>query len=325
MLASVPLQTALPVIPPGPPAKQGVTVETVSKSNMHISDTPPHALAPTQETEETTRPADVPMVYAHAVPLPASPVNFPGAVKASEENAMEYTWPRSSQDVDMTSGDEPLHTTLLPPKEPGVPPTTTPVAPPPSESMTRHPAIMRAVTSIVLGHSIEPDKEDIFAGVPLPIISEPLLPSIILINEEESLLFSHIKPLQGEALIRAAGITKDDLPAKSGHPKPKWSVPVVPQETHDDAIATTQEPTYDLASDSETYEDIPLSEGLRKMQSAFPEMSEEHLTIALQKHELDLPSALAWMWSVLDMREMRTTLLSAFPTADADDVEGAII
>jgi len=60
------------------------------------------------------------------------------------------------------------------------------------------------------------------------------------------------------------------------------------------------------------------------MQAAFLDMTEEHLTIAFQKHNNDLPSAMAWLRSVVDMREMCTTLLSAFPTASTDDVEGAV-
>lgn len=47
---------------------------------------------------------------------------------------MEYTWPESLLDIDMTSGDEPEHTMLLPDKD-----------------ITAHPEVQHALTSLVLG------------------------------------------------------------------------------------------------------------------------------------------------------------------------------
>ena len=266
------------------------------------------------------------MTYAQVITAPALPNNPPIATQDTGQPTTEYTWPNSSQDVDMTSGDEPIHTTLFPPKETGkVLPLATPAVPPHDRNIAQHLAVQKALTSLALNWSMEQDRDDILAGISLPIISEPLLPSLIPINEEESLLFSHIRPLQGAALVKAAGITEDDVPAVgTNRPKPRWSIPVIAQTTDDDTPMTTQEPTYNIASDSETYEDVPLSQGLKKMQSAFPDMSEEHLTIALQKHNNDLPSVMAWMQSAVDMREMRATLLLAFPTADTEDIEGAV-
>jgi len=94
----------------------------------------------------------------------------------------------------MTSSSELEHTTLLPDRD-----------------VDKHPAVQKALTSLALGRTIEQNKEDIMMGNPLPIISAPLLPSLVPLDEEESLLFSNIKPLQGAALIKAAGITRDDV------------------------------------------------------------------------------------------------------------------
>jgi len=86
----------------------------------------------------------------------------------------------------------------------------------------------------------------------------------------------------------------------------------------------TQEPAYDTHSTSDTYEDLPFSQNLRRMASAFPDMSEEHLSITLEKHENDLPTALAWMQTIADMKQLCRMLLSAFPTASILDVEEAV-
>jgi len=67
----------------------------------------------------------------------------------------------------------------------------------------------------------------------------------------------------------------------------------------------TQEPQYDTCSTSDTYEDLPFSQNLRKMMTAFPTMSEEHLSLTLEKQGNDLPTALAWMQSVVDMRHIQ--------------------
>jgi len=110
----------------------------------------------------------------------------------------------------------------------------------------------------VLGRSVSQDGNDILTGVPLPIITNPLLPSLIPLNEEESLLFSGIRPLQGDALIKAAGITRDDLEAtqvvksKGKKRNNSWTIPA-PQSIVDDTSPPTQEPQYDMRSTSDTY------------------------------------------------------------------------
>ena len=49
------------------------------------------------------------------------------------------------------------------------------------------------------------------------------------------------------------------------------------------------------------YEDLPFSQNLKKMVAAFPMMSEEHLSLTLEKQQNDLPTALVWMQSVVDI------------------------
>jgi len=207
----------------------------------------------------------------------------------------------------MTSGDEPDRTTLLPDKV-----------------ITRHPEVQHALTSLALGRSVEQDRDNILTGVPLPIISEPLLPSLIPLNEEESLLFSHIRPLQGDALVRAAGITAEDVAPVAGPSRRKPKFTILPTSNSPGGHQYTQEPEYNLQSTSDTYEDIPLSQGLKWMAAVFPTASEEHLTLALQKHDNDLPTALAWMQTIMDMKDMRNTLSGAFPSTRIEDVESVV-
>jgi len=261
-----------------------------AKSKSHVSDTPPpKELVQTQSTAPVApQPA--------SQELPVSPTKLTAAAMATHSDGhptTEYAWPDSLLDVDMTSGDEPTHTTLLPDKD-----------------ITNHPAVRRALTSLALGRMVDQDKDDIMASVPLPIISEPLLPSLIPLNEEESLLFSNIKPLQGRALIAAVGITADDLPPvapRNDKGKRRSNSWIVREPTSPESgmiTPHTQEPVYDTQSTSNTYEDLPLSQNLKKMVSAFPNMSEEHLSITLEKHENDLPTALAWMQTIADMRHL---------------------
>jgi len=255
-----------------------------------------------------------PRPASQEIPVNPPKMSYAAAVALSENKpTTEYMWPDSLLDIDTTSGDEPTCTTLLPDKH-----------------VTKHPAVQRAMTSLALGRTIEQDKNDIMAGVQLPIISNPLLPSLIPLNEEESLLFSHIKPLQGDALIAAAGITAEDLPAPTPRPdKGKgrsnaWFIPETTPPESGKITPHTQEPQFNTKSTSDTYEDLPFSQNLKSMVSAFPDMSEEHLSITLEKHENDLPTALAWMQMIVDMKHLRRTLVSAFPTASIEEVEEAV-
>ena len=246
--------------------------------------------------------------------IPISPTKIANVVVPSQpddKQTTEYTWPDSLLDVEMTSGSEPEHTTLLPDKD-----------------MSKHPAVQAALTSLALGRTVEQDGNDIMAGVPLPIISAPFLPSLVPENEEESILFSNIRPLQGAALVRAAGITADDVrisPKRKGKRNSNaWTIPEAAEPASGQITPHTQEPQYDTKSTSDTYEDLPFSQNLRRMVSVFPTMTEEHLSLTLEKHDNDLPTALAWMNTIVEMRHIRRTLLSAYPTASIDEVESAV-
>jgi len=214
-------------------------------------------------------------------------------------------------DVDLSSGNEPEHTTLIPDKD-----------------LSNNPAVRMAMTSLALGRTVEQDKEDILMGVPLPIISNPLLPPLVPENEEESLLFSNIRPLQGAALVKAAGITMDDVKISSRRAgKRKSNAWVIKEASEPDSgqiTPHTQEPQYDTKSTSNTYEDLPFSQNLRRMASAFPTITEEHLSLTLEKHSNDLPTALAWMQTIAEMKHIRHTLVSAYPTMSIDEVESAV-
>jgi len=167
-------------------------------------------------------------------------------------------------------------------------------------------------------------------GIELLIISAPLLPSLVPLNEEESLLFSHIKPLQGAALIKAVGITTADLGAAKKREKGKkrksnaWVIPPAKDPASGAIMPHTQEPQYDTRSTSDTYEDLPFSQNLRRMVEACPTMMEEHLSLTLEKHDNDLPTTLAWAQTIAEMKHLRRTLVLAYPTVSIEEVEGVV-
>jgi len=301
------LRAVLPASPM-PEARAG----SVATSRSHISDTPPQAVA--LLSQDTARPALHTPLQPLSQEIPISPAKAAVISVASPPSAKqttEYTWPASLMDVEMTSGSEPDHTTLLPDKD-----------------MSKHPVVQRALTSLALSRTVEQDRDDIMAGVPLPVISAPLLPLLIPLDEEESILFSSIRPLQGAALVKAAGITAEDvgdLPKKKGKKRSDtWHVPKAATPVSDEISPHTMEPQFDTRSTSDTYEDLPFSQNLKRMVSVFPSMTEEHLSLTLEKHDNDLPTALAWMQTIAEMKHIRRTLVSAYPTASIDEVESAV-
>jgi len=288
-----------------------VVPQSIQSSVSHVSSTPPPAVAQTQNTTEDS-PYSPPQNRLQEIPVsPTKAVDAAPSSQVDEKQTTEYTWPDSLMDVEMTSGSEPDRTTLLPDK-----------------AVHKHPAVQQALTSLALGRTVEQDGSDIMTGAQLPIISDPLLPSLIPLNEEESLLFSNIRPLQGAALIRAAGISAADLdivPAPKGKKRSNsWTIPRTKSPVSGQITPHTQEPTYDTQSTLDTYKDLPFSQNLRRMASAFPTMTEEHLSLTLEKHENDLPTALAWMQTIVEMKHLRRTLMSAYPTADVDEVESVV-
>jgi len=298
MLQAFPAKLHTPASRPHSPAE----------SKSHVSDTPPPA-EPVQTQDTLPTP---PKPASQEIPIAPPKLTY-AAVMAlgSNKHTTEYTWPDSMLDVDMTSGDEPAHTTLLPDK-----------------NVVNNPTVQRALTSLALGRTVEQDRDAIMAGEQLPIISNPMMPSLVPLNEEESLLFSLIKPLQGDALIKAAGITTEDLPApKADKGKGRSNARFIPEATSPESgkiTPHTQEPQFNTKSTSDTYEDLPFSQNLKRMTSAFPDMSEEHLSITLEKHENNLPTALAWMQTIADMKHLQRTLVSVFPTTSIMEVEEAV-
>jgi len=284
----------------------------VATSRSHISDTPPPVVAPI--SQDTAKPTLQSPLQPLSQEIPVSPSKVAVVAVASQrsdKHTTEYSWPESLMDVEMTSGSEPDHTTLLPDKD-----------------MSKHPAVQRALTSLALGRTIEQDRDDIMAGVLLPTISLPLLPSLVPLDEEESILFSNVRPLQGAALVRAAGITAEDVGAPSNKKGKKrsdaWHIPKAVSPASDEMSPHTVEPQFDTRSTSDTYEDLPFSQNLKRMVSAFPSVNEEHLSLTLEKHDNDLPTALAWMQTIAEMKHIRRTLISAYPTASIEEVESAV-
>jgi len=157
---------------------------------------------------------------------------------------------------------------------------------------------------------------DIEAGVPLPILSTPLLRNPLLVDatEEDILLFSHIKPLQGAALARVAGVLPEEL-----HPQSKPSAP-----TQTSTAPPTQGPSYIVAPPSDTYNDPSLSQSLAHLAGLFPSVNSEMFTIVLNKVNGDLSAASAWMQSVSDVTKAKEVLLKAFPSAPTKEVESSL-
>jgi len=304
MLRAVQIALAVPPREPG----------SESGSKSHVSDTPPPRaeLALSQDDTMTTlQPPPQPLSQEIPISPTKAAVNVASSLCSDDKQATEYTWPDSLLDVEMTSGSEPGHTTLLPDKD-----------------MSKHPAVRKALTSLALGRTVEQDRDDILMGVPLPVISAPLMPSLVPLNEEESLLFSMVKPLQGAVLVKAAGISAEDvgdMPKDKGKKRSdSWTIPKAASQASGEITPHTMEPQFDVRSPSETYEDLPFSQNLRRMVSAFPAMSEEHLSLTLEKHDNDLPTALAWMQTIAEMKHIRRTLMSAYPTAEVNEVESAV-
>jgi len=295
-----------PAVPPPRPA-------SASESRSHISDTPPPAEVTLSQNDTATTQQRPPQPLSQEIPISPAKAAETSAPSPHDDDkqTMEYTWPASLLDVEMTSGSEPDRTTLLPDKD-----------------MGKHPEVQKALTSLALGRTVEQDRDDIMRGVPLPVISAPLLPSLVPLNKEESLLFSMVKPLQGAALVRAAGITAEDVggttKSKGKKRSDSWTIPKAGSQASGEITPHTMEPQFDVRSLSETYEDLPFSQNLKRMASAFPNMAEEHLSLTLEKHDNDLPTALAWMQTIAEMKHIRSTLMSAYPTAGVDEVESAV-
>jgi len=183
-------------------------------------------------------------------------------------------------------------------------------------------AAKRALSSMAMGRTLAEDLMDIEAGVPLPTLENPILRNPLLEggDEDDAILFGHIKPLQGDRLIRMAGVLPEDLLPE---PQPTTEEPTVRLPTTD-SIPPTQEPTYIVRSPVSTYDDPSLSQSLAHLAGLFPSVSSETFTLVLNKTNGDLSAASAWMQSVADVTKAKTVLAGAFPGAPIAEVESSV-
>jgi len=251
-----------------------------------------------------------------------------------------YTWPDSLVDV-QREGAQPSGTPALPldkaseplffsPSPPAFLPqlpvaeplfiVTTPLAAPapiPIDS-----AANRALSSMALGRTLAEDLMDIEAGISLPALKNPILRNPLLEDgdEDDAILFGHIKPLQGDRLIRVAGVLPEELLPR---PQPATGVSAAPLPTSE-SVPPTQEPSYAVQSPVDTYDDPSLSQSLVHLANLFPSISSETFTLVLNKTNGDLSAASAWMQSVADVTKAKNVLAEAFPNAPSKEVESAV-
>jgi len=265
-------------------------------------------------------------------PLPALP-----------SQSSTYTWPDSLVDVAVAPVPPLVSKSPRPAPPTALEPATEPLffSPLPSPAIapllplaTSTPALIpmdsaagRALSSMALGRTLAEDLMDIEAGVPLPTLANPILRNPLLENADEidTILFSHIKPLQGAALIRAAGVLPEELlsrPTVAG-PVPVAPIPepVAPTQA---SSAPTQGPSYIVEPPADSYIDPSLSEKLAHLAGLFPSISSEMFTIILDKVDGDLSAASSWMQSVSDMTKAKEVLVKAFPKAPVKEVESSI-
>jgi len=253
----------------------------------------------------------------------------PQPVQPSQSST--YTWPDSLLDVAPVPASsaapipqqpaetpvEPAEPLFFDPSPPAV------VAPIPRDSMAN-----RALSSIAMGRTMAEDLMDIEAGIPLPSLEAPVLRNPLVGNGDEidDILFAHIRPLQGDALIRAAGVLPSELlptrVAAPARPTPAHE-PDAPLSTSG-SIPPTQEPSYTVRSPVDTYSDPSLSQSLVHLARLFPSVSSEMFTLVLNKTNGDLSAASAWMQSVADITKAKNVLAGAFPDAPVKEVESAI-
>jgi len=281
-------------------------------------------------TTESQVPLQVPVMdHSHGMAKYYAPA--PQPIQPSQSST--YTWPDSLLDV----APEPAPSAVPVPQQPT--PTEAPVEPaeplffspsPPAvlAPIPRDSAANRALSSMAMGRTLAEDLMDIEAGVPLPALAAPILrnPLVGHGDEIDDILFLHVKPLQGDALIRAAGVLPSELlPTQTAAapalpaPTPKPDTPSLPG-----SAPPTQEPSYSVRSPVDTYVDPSLSQSLVHLAGLFPSVSSETFTLVLNKTNGDLSAASAWMQSVADVTKAKNILAEAFPSAPNRDVESAI-
>jgi len=323
------------------------------RSQSHVSATPTPNPAPASAPSAVLVSLEAPAEALTPAPAPAgshadgslvpldNPVvsGSPGMAKyyapapqpIQPSQSSTFTWPDSLLDVAPAPASpaapvpqqpaeapvEPTEPLFFDPSPPAV------FAPIPRDSMAN-----RALSSMAMGRTIAEDLMDIEAGVPLPSLEAPILRNPLVGNGDEidDILFAHIRPLQGDALIRAAGVLPSELlPARMAVPaRPAPALePDVPLTTSD-SIPLTQELSYTVRSPVDTYSDPSLSQSLVHLAKLFPSVSSETFTLVLNKTNGDLSAASAWMQSVADVTKAKNVLTEAFPDAPSRDVESAV-
>ena len=336
----------LPVAPAAP-ADDGHYVTpailvAVTQSQSHVSATPtPAPAAPSAGTSPASQEVPVaslgPSMAKYYAPVPCPPL------PAQPSQSSTYTWPDSLVDVAVTpepplvlKSPEPTPLAELAPAaeplffSPSPPPAAAP--PPPQARAVLAPipvdsAANRALSSMAMGRTLAEDLMDIEAGVSLPSLINPVLRNPLMegADEIDSILFAHIKPLQGDALIKAAGVLPEELlprPQKAGQ------IPAAPAPEQDAptqaSSVPTQGPSYIVEPPTDTYDDPTLSKSLAHLAGLFPSVNSETFTIILDKVNGDLSAASSWMQSVSDVAKAKEILVKAFPDAPLKDVERSL-
>jgi len=319
-------------------------------SQSHVSATPTPATAPAGSSTGAHRaPLEVPAIGGTSEPTPVgvpiaasqesveipvaehdsnmakyyAPVPCP-PLPAQPTQSSTYTWPDSLLDVVLEPAppaaplavvgapSEPL---FFSPSPPAI------VAPIPIDSMAN-----QALSSMAMGRTLAEDLMDIEAGIALPSLADPVLPNPLVGHGDEidDILFSHIKPLQGDALIKAAGVLPEELLPRPRRAAPAPSPPGTNAPTQSSAALLTQEPSYVVAPPSDTYDDPSLADSLAHLAGLFPTVNSETFTIVLNKVNGDLSAASAWMQSVSEVTKAKEVLSRAFPSAPVKEVESSL-
>ena len=332
---------------PAVPADDGryvtpAILTAVTQSQSHVSATPtPTPAAPSAgaslPSQEIPVASHGPGMAKYYAPVPCPPL------PAQPSQSSTYTWPDSLVDIAVAPVPplelrSPQPTPLAAPEpateplffSPSPPPAAAPPHPPARAVLAPVPidsAANRALSSMAMGRTLAEDLMDIEAGIPLPSMVNPVLRNPLLVDADEidTILFSHIKPLQGDALIRAAGVHPEELLSRSSVAGPIPAAPIPERIAPTQAsTAPTQGPSYIMEPPTDTYDDPSLSESLTHLAGLFPSISSETFTVVLDKVKGDLSAASAWMQSVSDGTKAREVLVKAFPEAPLKEVESSL-
>ena len=291
-------------------------------SESHVSATPtPASVAPivdaSQVSVEIPAPERNPGLDKYYAPVPCPPL----PVQPSQSST--YTWPDSLLDI-APAPAPPAAPTAVPSEPLFLSPSPPAVsAPVPADSLAN-----QALSSMAMGRTLAEDLMDIEAGVPLPSLVNPVLPNPLVGNGDEidDILFSHIKPLQGDALIRATGVLPEELVPRlrKASPVPSPPAPELDAPTQSSSALLTQEPSYIVAPPSDTYDDPSLTNSLAHLAGLFPSVTSETFTIVLDKVKGDLSAASAWMQSMSEVTKAKEILSKAFLSAPVKEVESSL-